>query len=149
MYALNYCFQFYGKQLDKQQQQVWQNIVRANSYNSVQWTTVLKNYFQVGKFAPKPPEILEMLAEERQHTRTKQPAPKEITINCPPHIADAWRYWIPKFWGQALPGPSTEVVDNPEKEDEYLMTVNREAKRTNTPDAIPPAYRLREVWGEL
>jgi hypothetical protein len=28
------------------------------------------------------------------------------------------------------------------------MTVNREAKRTNTPEAIPPVYRLREVWGD-
>jgi hypothetical protein len=115
----------------------------------VQWQAVLKNYFQIGKFAPKPPEILEMLAEERQHTQAKAPAPKELTTDCPPHIADAWRYWIPKFWGQALPGPSTEVVDHHEKEDEYLMTVNREAKRTRTPEAIPQAYKLREVWGDV
>ena len=148
MYALKYCFEFYGKTLDRQQQQVWQNIIRTNSYNAVQWQTVLKQYFQVAKFAPKPPEILEMLAEERQHTQAKAPPPKQLTTNCPPHIADAWRYWIPKFWGQALPGPSTKVVDNSEKEDEYLMTVNREAKRTNTPEAIPSVYRLREVWGE-
>ena len=149
VFALKYCFEFYGKTLDKQQLQVWQNIVRSNSYNSVQWTTVLKHYFQVGKFAPKPPEILEMLAEERQHTQAKSPPPKELTTDCPPHIADAWRYWIPRFWDQPLPEASTEVVGNPEKEDEYLLTVNREARRTNTPEAIPPAFRLREVWGDL
>jgi hypothetical protein len=149
MFALKYCFSFYGKVLDKQQQQVWQSIIRSNSYTSTQWQAVLKNYFQVGKFAPKPPEILEMLAEERQHTQAKAPPPQEITTSCPLHIADAWRYWIPKFWGQALPGPSTDVVADHEKEEEYLMTVNREAKRTNTPEAIPPSFRLREVWNDL
>jgi hypothetical protein len=146
VFALKYCFEFYGKTLDKQQLQVWQSIIRANSYNSVQWQTVLKNYFQVGKFAPKPPEILEMLAEERQHTQAKKPQPEPLTTNCPKHIADAWRYWIPKFHGQAVPGPST-TVDNHIDEDESLMTVNLEAKRANLPDAIPPAFRLQEVWG--
>ena len=148
VFALKYCFEFYGKHLDKQQLQVWQNIIRSNSYNSVQWATVLKSYFQVGKFAPKPPEILEMLAEERQHSQARSFKPPEpLTTNCPAHIADAWRYWIPKFWGQDLPGPSTNVVDSPEKEDEYLMTVNREAKRTKIPEAIPQIYKLQEVWG--
>ena len=149
IFALKYCFEFYGKTLDKHQLQVWQNIIRANSYNSVQWQTVLKNYFQVGKFAPKPPEILDMLAEERQHTQARKPEPEPLATNCPDHIADAWRYWIPRFWGQPLPGVSTIVNDQPEKEDEYLMTVNREAKRTKTPDAIPQSFKLREVWGDV
>jgi hypothetical protein len=146
VYALKYCFSFYGKELDKQQLQVWQNIIRGNSYNSVQWQTVLKNYFQVGKFAPKPPEILEMLAEEREHTQAKAPQPEPLTTNCPKHIADAWRYWLPKFWGMAVPGVST-IVDTDIDEDESLLLVNREAKRTNTPEAIPAAYQLKEVWG--
>lgn len=149
MFALNYCFEFYGKTLDRHQKQVWQNIIRANSYNSVQWTTVLKNYFQVGKFAPKPPEILEMLAQEREHTQGRKPPPEPITTNCPEDIANAWRYWLPKFWGMAVPGDSTKVVHHPELEDQYLMTVNREAKRTNTPEAIPPSFKLREVWNDL
>ena len=149
VYALKYCFSFYGKELDKQQLQVWQNIIRGNSYNAVQWQAVLKNYFQVGKFAPKPPEILEMLAEEREHTQAKKPPPQPLTTNCPEHIASAWRYWLPKFWGMAVPGVSTIPVPQPELEDEYLMTVNREAKRTNTPEAIPQGFKLREVWGDV
>ena len=146
VFALKYCFEFYGKTLDKQQLQVWQSIIRSNSYNAVQWQTVLKNYFQVGKFAPKPPEILEMLAEERQHTQAKEPQPEPLTTDCPEHIANAWRYWLPKFWGMAVPGAST-IVDTDIDEDESLLLVNREAKRTNTPEAIPPAYQLKEVWG--
>ena len=55
VFALKYCFEFYGKTLDKQQLQVWQSIIRSNSYSAVQWTKVLKHYFQIGKFAPKPP----------------------------------------------------------------------------------------------
>ena len=148
VYALKYCFSFYGKELDKQQLQVWQNIIRSNSYNSVQWQNVLKQYFQVGKFAPKPPEILEMLAEEREHTQAKAPPPQPLTTNCPEHIADAWRYWLPKFWGMPVPGVSTIVVSDPELEDKYLMTVNREAKRTNSPEAIPEGFKLNEVWGD-
>ena len=147
VFALKYCFEFYGKTLDRQQLQVWQNIVRSNSYTSVQWQAVLKSYFHVGKFAPKPPEILELLAEQRERTATRAPAPKPITTNCPDHISDAWRYWIPKFWGEVLPGPSTIVIDGPEREEEFLMTVNREAKRTNNPDAIPDSHKLKEVWG--
>ena len=148
VYALKYCFSFYGKELDKQQLQVWQNIIRSNSYNSVQWQNVLKQYFQVAKFAPKPPEILEMLAEEREHTQAKAPPPQPLTTNCPEHIADAWRYWLPKFWGMPVPGVSTIVVSDPELEDKYLMTVNREAKRTNSPEAIPEGFKLNEVWGD-
>ena len=146
VFALKYCFEFYGKTLDKQQLQVWQSIIRSNSYSAVQWTKVLKHYFQIGKFAPKPPEILEMLAEERQHSQAQRPPPAALTTDCPRHIEDAWRYWIPKFHGQAVPGPST-TVDTDIDEEASLMTVNLEAKRANLPDAIPPAYRLQEVWG--
>lgn len=146
MFALNYCFEFYGKTLDKQQKQVWQNIIRGNSYNSVQWQAVLKQYFQVAKFAPKPPEILEMLAEERQHNQAKKPPPPPLTTNCPKHIEDAWRYWIPRFHKQEIPGPAT-AVDSDIDEDASLLVINQEAKRANLEDAIPKAYKLKEVWG--
>lgn len=150
VFALKYCFGFYGKTLDKQQLQVWQSIIRSNSYSSVQWQAVLKQYFQVAKFAPKPPEILEMLAEERQRTQTRTTqTPEPLTTDCPEHISSAWMYWLPKFWGMPVPGASTIPVSNPELEDEYLMTVNREAKRTNTPEAIPPAFKMQEVWGDV
>lgn len=145
MYALKYCFEFYGKTLDKQQQQVWQSIVRSNSYNATQWKSVLKQYFQVGKFAPKPPEILEMLTEERQHSQAQRPPPAALTTDCPKHIEDAWRYWIPKFYGEAVPGPST-IVDTDIDYEEALMIVNREAKRTNMPEAIPEKYKLDQIW---
>lgn len=150
VFALKYCFSFYGKTLDKQHLQVWQSIIRSNSYSSVQWQAVLKQYFQVAKFAPKPPEILEMLAEERQRTQTRTTqAPEPLTTDCPEHISIAWMYWLPKFWGMPVPGASTIAVPNPELEDEYLMTVNREAKRTNTPEAIPTAFKMQEVWGDV
>ena len=89
-----------------------------------------------------------MLAEEREHTQAKTPPPQPLTTNCPEHIASAWRYWLPKFWGMAVPGVSTIVVSDPEVEDKYLMTVNREAKRTNSPEAIPEGFKLNEVWGD-
>jgi hypothetical protein len=149
MFALKYCFEFYGKRLDRQQEQVWKSIIRNNSYNAFQWQAVLKQYFQIGKFAPKPPEILELLTIEAERTKGKVTANSQpIVTTCPAEIADAWRYWIPRFWGQPLPDrPPAE--DQPDMEDEYLMTVNREARKAKMPEAIPDAYKLREVWGDI
>lgn len=146
LHALKYCFKFYNKELDKHQIQVWQHIIRNNNYSSYQWTEVLKNYFQVGKFAPKPPEILEMLTELAERKRSRQPQAEPITTNCPEQISSAWRHWIPIFWGQSLPFSSDDSEVTPEQEEEWLVTVNREAKRTDSPESIPLEYRIEEIW---
>ena len=147
MFALKYCFEFYGKRLDKQQEQVWKSIIRNNSYSSFQWQAVLKQYFQIGKFAPKPPEILELLTMEAERTKGKEATnPQSIVTNCPEDISSAWRYWIPKFWGEALPFQSDESEVSTEQAEEWLYTVNREAKRTKNPDAIPETYKIEDIW---
>lgn len=148
LFAVDYLLKFYGKSMEKIHKQVWSRTIIDSGYSSFQWQEALRQYPSIGKFAPKPSEILDQLNLRRENKPKGQSAPEPLTTNCPDHIANAWRYWVPRFWGQALPA-STQQEDQPDKEDEYLMTINREAKRTNTPEAIPEIYRLREVWGDF
>lgn len=148
LFAVDYLLKFYGKSMEKIHKQVWSRTIIDSDYSSFQWQEALRKYPSIGRFAPKPSEILDQLNLLRENKPKSQPASQPLTTNCPDHISNAWRYWIPRFWGQALPG-STQQEDQPDKEDEYLMTINREAKRANTPEAIPEIYRLREVWGDF
>ena len=148
LFAVDYLLKFYGKSMEKIHKQVWSRTIIDSGYSSFQWQETLREYPSIGKFAPKPSEILDQLNLRRENKPKSQAAPEPLTTNCPDHIANAWRYWIPRFWGRDLPDGS-RPKDQPEKEDQYLMTINREAKRTNTPEAIPKIYRLREVWGDV
>ena len=68
-----------------------------------------------------------------------------MTTNCPPEVADAWRYWLGK-WYQHQIFLARDPVDDEEQE-RWLIIVNEEAKRTDTPSAIPDEYKLKEIWG--
>jgi len=148
LFAVDYLLKFYGKSMEKIHKQVWSRTIIDSGYSSFQWQEALRRYPSIGRFAPRPSEILDQLNLQRENKPKSQPESQPLTTNCPEDISNAWRYWIPRFWGQPLPA-STQQEDQPDKEDEYLMTVNREAKRANTPEAIPELYRLREVWGDF
>jgi hypothetical protein len=144
MFAVKYTHQFYNKQLEEIHRQVWSRTVVDSGYTSFQWLESLREWPAVGKFAPRPAEILEQLHLKRD-TRPKTSAPAEpLTTDCPEAIANAWRYWIPVFWGQSLPF-DVEEMDVSEAE-AFLILINEEAKRTNTPEAIPDKYKLEQIW---
>lgn len=148
LFAADYTLKFYGKPMEKIHKQVWSRTIIDSGYTSHQWQGVLREWPSIGKFAPRPSEILEQLNLRRENKPRQNQQAEPVTTDCPAEIADAWRYWIPRFWGQPLPDrPPAE--DQPDMEDEYLMTVNREARKAKMPEAIPDAYKLREVWGDI
>lgn len=148
IHAVQTTFAFYNKQLDDLQRGVWSRIVRDSGYTAFQWKDVLRKWFTVGKFAPRPSEIMELLSLNVGAAKTKAEAPPPLTTDCPPDVAKAWTHWLPIFWGEALPFVSNVIVDEAQAE-KYLHLVNHEAKRVNAPESIPDTYKLEEVWGDI
>ncbi|MEL0014963.1 MAG: hypothetical protein VW715_07090 [Rhodospirillales bacterium] len=149
-HALTYCFSFYRKPFEPIDKQVWGSVMRDNSYTSQQWQDAIRSYMSRGKFAPKPYEMLEILSEQSESRKmTRLSEPTQIQDTCPPDIRDAWMYWLPKFHDQPLPFVSNrlegDVAD--EQAEEWLLLVNKEAWKANTPEAVPEPFRLKEIWG--
>lgn len=144
LFAVAYTHKFYNKELEQVHKQVWSRTVLDSGYTAFQWKEVLREWPAIGKFAPRPSEILEQLNLKRENKPRNYAPAEEPVSDCPEPISKAWRYWIPVFWGQSLPFQS-EDVDESEAE-AYLLLVNEEAKRTNTPEAIPEKYRIEQIW---
>lgn len=152
IHAVKYCYKFYRKSFEDIDKQVWGGMARDHSYTPEQWKQEIRIYMGRGTFCPKPKEILSQLAENHQRkAHLKAPDPVAIVDDCPPDISSAWRYWTPIFYGQDLPFASNkleeEVTD--EQAEDWLLIVNKEAKRVKMPDAVPEIYRLKEVWGDV
>lgn len=144
LFAVDYTHKFYNKQLEDIHKQVWSRTILDSGYTPFQWQEALRNWPAIGKFAPRPAEILEQLNLRRENTPKENKAPEPLTTDCPEPIANAWRYWIPIFWGQDLPFEQGKVDDS--EAEAYLILVNEEAKRTNTPESIPEKYKLELIW---
>ena len=144
LFAADYTLQFYGKPMQKIHKQVWSRTVLDSGYSAHQWKEALRQWPAIGKFAPRPAEILGHLNLQRENQPKKFAPKEELVSDCPEPIAKAWRYWIPVFWGQSLPFQSEEVDDS--EAEAWLLLVNEEAKRTNTPESIPEEFRIEQIW---
>lgn len=145
VYALTQTLAFYNKELDKMQTSFW---VTACSDRSVRkLKAALIEYTRIGKFAPKPADILSIVDTMQQTVHKELPPPP--TTNCPPEVAKAW-LWYNRM---NCAGTNLEGIfgkgerPDPETEDRYIHIVNHEAHKYGTPEAILPEHRLREVWG--
>lgn len=150
LHALRYCYEFYRKPFQDIDKQVWGGMIRDHNYTVFQWKEEIRAYMARGTFCPKPKEILSQLAENHERKALRSTAePVQIEDTCPPEVSAAWRYWTPIFHGQDLPFASNKLEGKPDDEqiENWLLIVNREAKRTQTPEAVPDQYRLKEVWG--
>ena len=150
LHALRYCYEFYRKDFQDIDKQVWGGMIRDHNYTVMQWKEEIRAYMARGTFCPKPKEILGQLAENHERRSLCSTAePAQIEDTCPPEVSAAWRYWTPIFHGQDLPFASNSLEGEPDDEEieHWLLIVNREAKRTKTPEAVPEQYRLKEVWG--
>ena len=134
---------FYGRQLDDLSRQFWRQFIRQiNDKDAL--LSAMRKYSTRGKFCPKPADIQQIIDENPKKARDFS-WDKPITTDCPIEIADAWRYWLGK-WYQHKIFLARDPVDDEEQE-RWLITVNKEAKRTGTPEAIPDDYKLKEIWG--
>ena len=147
LHALGQVLAFFGKELDQLQKGFWKETFRDKS--PAHCLRALKEYTTSGRYAPKPKDIVELIDTykeservERTYVETNLPAP-----TCPAEIQKAWRFWLPVFHGADIGGVMGKVNASEEEAEEFLLIVNREAKRTNQPRAIPEAYKPAEVWG--
>jgi hypothetical protein len=145
MHALGQVYAFYSKEFDDIQRAFWMQFVQEQDYHRLM--TALRKYPSEGRYAPKPRDISELIERDAPTVPAHKALPsKPMTTDCPPHIARAWMFWLQHWYGM---NPSTwPTVDgvSTEEAEEMLMLVNREARRTNTPDAIPEGYKAEEVW---
>jgi hypothetical protein len=138
--AIKKTLEFYNKKWDDNQRQFWRYYLRQQN-NAELFLDALRQYPATGKFAPKPADIQQLIETIRPPKSTVKE--QEIVDTCPANIREAWSYWLPRFWNQGLP---FKVTVDEDKAEEYLITVNQEAKRCNTPEAIPDTHKLQEIW---
>jgi hypothetical protein len=138
--AIKKTLEFYNKKWDDNQRQFWRYYLRQQN-NAELFLDALRQYPATGKFAPKPADIQQIIETIRPPKSTVKE--QEIVDTCPANIREAWSYWLPRFWNQDLP---FKVTVDENKAEEYLITVNQEAKRCNTPEAIPDTHKLQEIW---
>ena len=141
--AVEKLVRFYNRELDDLAKQFWRQFIRQVG-DKEELLSAMRKYSTRGKFCPKPADIQQIIDENPRQARSYD-WNKPLTTDCPTEIADAWRYWLGKWWGHKIFLARDPV--NPEEEENWLMIVNREAKRTNTPTAIPDDFKLAEVWG--
>lgn len=148
IHAIEQTLAFYGKQLDKVAIAFWLNAVRSHDIQDVK--RALMDYPKVGKYAPKPVDILEILDANVAQKRAKLPSTPPPETSCPVHIRDAWMWFNNRLveGSVLLDGlfSGSHHVDL-DTQEEYLRTVNEQAKLYNQPDAIPDEFKLQEIWG--
>ena len=140
--AVKKTLEFYNKKWDDNQRQFWRYYLRQQN-NAELFLDALRQYPATGRFAPKPADIQQIIETIRPPKSTVKE--QEIVDNCPADIRKAWSYWIPKFWGD-VPIKLDAVDANYEQAEAWLLVVNQEAKRCNTPEAIPDTHKLQEIW---
>lgn len=152
IHALTQLQAFYGKDLDELSVKLWMRALGPHEPSDIK--RALADYPSRGRYAPKPREIIELIEEQRQERRRHtQTLPKPEPCKCPPEIAAAWMWFISMVASQ---GANEQLAGAVERKDapaalqeRYLHIVNHEAFRLGTPDAIPDAYKLPEVWGAV
>jgi hypothetical protein len=140
--AIQMTLQFYNKKMDDITRKFWRQWLRQQR-NPELVLDALRQYPNEGKFAPKPADIQAIIELIRPPKSTVKE--QEIVDTCPPEIRKAWSYWIPKFWGESA--IKLDAVDaDYDQAEAWLILINQEAKRCNTPEAIPDTHRLQEIW---
>ena len=147
LYSLKSTMGFFGKDLDKMQASFWWTACNGKPLPKLK--AALLEWHRVGKFAPKPVDILSLI-DDRAAFQSQSETPAIPTTDCPPEIARAWMWFIKmRCEGSLLLSGAMgkrEKLDS-ETEEKYMHAVNHEAHKYGMPDAIPDEYKLKEVWG--
>lgn len=142
-HAINQTFAFFGKELDQLQLRFWLRAMAPHDVNAIK--RALADYTGIGRYAPKPRDVIDLIGEHSEKQRREAPAitPPQ-TKEAPAHVAKAWAYVI-KFWGVGDLYRSGDVSEDQERA--YLVTCNTQAKANNNPESIPPDAWMEGVWG--
>jgi hypothetical protein len=131
---------------------------KPSDLDLVFWTRGLKNYpikaakralsdyTAIGRYAPKPAQIIDLINEQRECVprRESLPPPEVSAEPAPPEVAKAWRAVIAQ-WGLGMFADAEP--DDPETAHRYARICNEQAAGNGNPEAIPPEAWLHDVWG--
>ena len=140
--AVDKLVKFYNRELDDLSKQFWRQWIRTVN-DKEELLSAMRKYATRGKFCPKPADIQGIIDENPKKARDHN-WNKPLTTDCPQDVSDAWRYFLGKWWNHKI-FLARDPLDESEME-RWLIIVNKEAKRTSTPEAIPDEYKLQEIW---
>jgi hypothetical protein len=147
-HALAQTLSFYDKELDDRTWRFWWAVL--SKLERAPTMAAIRDYLAVGKFAPRPAHIVDLVNENRQRPSTfNRKENVDEYVRCPDHIAKAWRWYL------ALTTKDTSIEmfqeelaeATVEDQERYLHIVNHEAMAANQPTAIEDKYKLKSVWG--
>jgi len=147
LYALKQTLAFYNKDLDRMQTSFWWTACKEKPVAKLK--KALIEHTKVGKFAPKPADVLTLVDSMNHHSGAISQMHTIPTTNCPKDIAKAWMWFIDRIADESptlsgLFGSDQSIsVDQQEK---YLHVVNDQAHKYGMPESIPDEYKLKEVW---
>lgn len=144
-HKLQETLKFFGKQLDPETFKVWQRAFRP--YEPALVIRSLERYEEIGKFAPKPKDVLEILEELRGHQKSREPTHSGPKNPMDTELGKAVLWYELHVKLKDLPVYDTgrEV----EEVDAMIELLNREAKRIKQPELLLPEHRLPEYWGSV
>ena len=141
---------FTRDEMDRNKLSYWMKAL--DGFASDEICASLEDYVAIGKYAPKPRDILDILRERRQRNQASQgPQPCAPFTPPPEEARKAWMWYIATFRCGELTGtmfPGYRNVD-PEIQDQYLEIVNREAAAANAPEAIGDDHKIARYWNNL
>ena len=147
MHALKKTIAFYDKRLTDDQTGFWRAYVKKQDPKL--FKRALVEYYETGKFCPKPSDIADVLARIKENEAGRAGyASTSTTLNvepAPPEVARAWAYWIGTMWDSGLFKAKKVAPDDAMS---MLKLINRQVKESGNLDAIAPNFRIREILGE-
>ena len=146
-HALGQTLAFYGKELDSTQFSFWYRALSDRPIEKIK--AALLEYVKIGRFAPRPAHILELIGSSTEQARNTLPPPDDSYTKCPEEIHDAWTWFIGMYCKDSrnMDGVFKRDPVSAELEERYLHIVNHEAQKAGMPDAIPDEFKLKEVFG--
>lgn len=130
--------EFFGKpgEIDRVKLRFW--LEALNGYDKSEIMIALTSYVKVGKYAPKPRDLIELMDTERERAKPfqKQHTPTGKLMD--PELAKAvlWYELHIKLKGVALTNFDTDLVNR------HLFLLNKEAIRLNNLDLLLPEHRI-------
>ena len=151
LYALKQTLLFYNKDLDRMQTSFWWTACKDKPIAKLK--KALVEYTKVGKFSPKPADILTLVDSMSLHMGQRSETHVIPTTSCPPAIAEAWSWFLGRM-SKDCTNPNFRMFQKNsgidiETQEKYFHVVNYEAFKYDMPEAIPDQFKIKEVWGDI
>lgn len=152
IHAIDQTVSFYRRKLEPSHIHFWMEALAGYGAEAIK--AALANHTKTDRREPRPSDLLPFLEEQRARERSRLPTPDQVHTPAPPEIVAAWKWFMAVNAGDLLGdkpsslsmGQKAALAVDQDTQDRYLLIVNEQARLYNMPEAIPPEYRLAEVW---